>query len=367
MNRMAEMVRKTFLYNFLVSPGYRVWRHVLVLLCVLIISVNQTYITYQHNIPALGNYVYWVFLYAAGMLVFTGYFNMFVLVPRYLLKKRYTAYILLLIASVLLLGISGLLGEYVVYSLLELPHERVAYFNWVSVLDLLSNTALNALCIAGIAMTVLLRRWMTEGVRVSELEKVHIQTEVEHLKEQANPQFLSNILNRAAALTRTDPGKASTMLYKLSQLLRYQLYDCSRDKVLLTSEIAYLKNYLVLEQLYSGAFEFSVDVRGNVNHVFVAPLIFIPFVHEVIGDIYLQPCNAPAIHIYWEVRDETLQFTVQSECIRRDTDTEFSGIRRRLDMLYPDAYQLQVVNNSIVLEVVTLPANAVQPVMQFQP
>lgn len=367
MNRMAEIVRKTFLYNFLVSPGYRVWRHVTVLLCVFIISINQTYITYQHNIPALGNHIYWIFLYSVTILVFTGYFNMYVLVPQYLLRKRYTAYILLLITSVLLWGISGLIGEYVVYSLLELPHERVTYFNWISVLDILSNTALNALCIAGIAMTVLLRRWMTEGIRVSELEKVHIQTEVELLKEQANPQFLSNILTSAASLTGTDPGKASAMLYKLSQLLRYQLYDCSREKVLLTSEIAYLKNYLVLEQLYSGAFEFSVEVRGNINHIFVAPLIFIPFVREVIGEIYLQPCTNPCIHIYWEVQDETLKFTVQSECIRRNTDMGLSGILRRLDMLYPKAYRLQVASNSIVLEVAVLPVSEPQPLMQLQP
>ncbi len=366
MNRMAEIVRKTFLYNFLVSPGYRVWRHVLVMFCVLIISVNQTYITYQHNIPALGKNVYWIFLYAFCILAFTGYFNMFVLVPRYLLRKRYTVYILLFIASVLLLGITGVLGEYVVYSLLELPHERVTYFNWITVLDILSNTALNALCIAGISMTVLLRRWMTEGVRVSELEKVHIQTEVELLKEQANPQFLSNILTRAASLTVTNPGKASTMLYKLSQLLRYQLYDGSREKVLLSSEITYLNNYLALEQLYSGAFEFSVDVKGDVNRMFVAPLIFIPFVREVIGEIYLQPSNAPAIYIYWEAQDENLVFTVQSDCIRRDIDAEFSGIRRRLDMLYTDAYRFQVINNSIVLEIATLPTNAVQPVMQLE-
>ena len=95
-------------------------------------------------------------------------------------------------------------------------------------------------------MTLLLKEWMIENQRVSQMEKAHVLSEVEQLKEQVSPELLFKTLHHSGELTLTEPEKASKMLMKLSQLLRYQLYDCSRQKVLLSSEIAFLTNYLTL-------------------------------------------------------------------------------------------------------------------------
>ena len=89
-------------------------------------------------------------------------------------------------------------------------------------------------------MTVLLKEWMIENRRVSQMEKAHVLSEVEQLKEQVSPELLFKTLHHSGELTLTEPEKASKMLMKLSQLLRYQLYDCSRHKVLLSGEVAFL-------------------------------------------------------------------------------------------------------------------------------
>lgn len=406
---MSDKIRKTFLYNLLVSPSFRVWRHVLAIVCVAIVAVSRTYVTFYLNIPALGNTIYLIFLCSIVAFGVVIYYNIYILVPKYLLKKKYAIYITSLGLSVLLLVLFEMLTEYLVYTLLDLPHERTSYFNPVSIIDLLSNFVMNTLCIAGIAMTILLRHWMIEESRVTELEKAHVHSEVERLKEQANPQFLSNILRRASSLTATNPEKASDMLYKLSQLLRYQLYDCAREKVLLASEISYLGNYLALEQQYSETFRYNIDSEGDINRAFIPPLLFIPFVHEVVEQVRATAEAAPSttvataatiaaaaaekeeetavvveaaaaeqeeqeeekeataapaaevtaekendslISVHFKVAGNSVCFWLRSGAIRQTIETSLDGIRRRLDILYPANYKLNIHEGLLELELV---------------
>ena len=94
------------------------------------------------------------------------------------------------------------------------------------------------------------------------MEKVHVLSEVEQLKEQVSPELLFKTLHHSGELTLSEPEKASKMLMKLSQLLRYQLYDCSRTKVLLSSEINFLNNYLTLEQNSQAQFNYELLADG---------------------------------------------------------------------------------------------------------
>ena len=103
------------------------------------------------------------------------------------------------------------------------------------------------------------------------MEKVHVLSEVEQLKEQVSPELLFKTLHHSGELTLSEPEKASKMLMKLSQLLRYQLYDCSRTKVLLSSEINFLNNYLTLEQNSQAQFNYELLADGEVNRTLVPP------------------------------------------------------------------------------------------------
>ena len=77
------------------------------------------------------------------------------------------------------------------------------------------------------------------AMKMQELEKNKVQTELTRLREQIQPDFLSRMLNTANVLAKKDADKASTLLLQLSHLLRYQLYDSTREKVLLSAEIFY--------------------------------------------------------------------------------------------------------------------------------
>lgn len=173
------------------------------------------------------------FLFTTYLIV--CYFNLWVLLPRYLLKKRYVRYTLYLSAAIFLLVVVQTMEERTVLLHLNLLDEF--YTPPRIFITILSSFALVSLCVSGGAMTVVLKRWMTDNQKVNQLEKLHIQSEVEQLKEQVSPHFLFNILNRTGVLAKHQPEKASDMLIRLSQLLRYQLYDCNRENVHLSFKV----------------------------------------------------------------------------------------------------------------------------------
>ena len=123
---------------------------------------------------------------------------------------------------------------------------------------------------------------MLDTQLINELERSKTLTELEQLKNQINPHFLFNMLNNANVLTKKDPEKASQVLMKLSDLLRYQLYDSSRDKVLLTSDIHFLEDFLNLEKVRRDNFDYMISKEGNLSGVFIPPLLFISFVENAV-------------------------------------------------------------------------------------
>lgn len=347
---MSESIKTTFLYRFLTDSKYRILRHVLLIIFVLlIISFNQTYITYQPNREILGSKIYLLALGTAIVYVTVVYLNLYTLVPKLLLKKKYFSYIVILSALVLLLITSMNAQEYMVYTFLNIPHVRSSYFNYVSLLNDISNFTINMLCISGGSMIILLKYWMENEQVVNQLQNEQIQSEVEQLKDQINPQFLFNILNRASDLTKTNPQLASDMLLKLSHLLRYQLYDCSRDQVLLSSEITFLTNYLDLEKLYFDKFNYSISSQGDIHRVFVAPMLFTPFIQNTINQIQTHNRES-VIDIHFKSDDRVVCFTYQPDNYNSPKDSELSAIKQRLDLLYEDKYTLSTLNNSVKLE-----------------
>jgi LytS/YehU family sensor histidine kinase len=193
----------------------------------------------------------------------------------------------------------------------------------------------------------LFQRWIRDTERINELEKVTMQSELEQLKNQINPHFLFNMLNNANVLTQKDPEKASQVLMKLSDLLRYQLYDSTRPKVLLTADIHFLEDFLNLEKIRRDNFESIVDKQGDISGVQVAPLLFIIFVENAVK-YSMDSEKKTFIHLHFEVRNEVLYFECTNSkspgiVIKSDTSgLGLTNVKRRLELLYPGRYALDI-------------------------
>lgn len=341
----------TILYRFLVSPELRWIRYLVLILVLSTISFNQVFIIFIDYRDVLGGWIYaFTSLYLLTYMAVV-YLNLSILFPRYLLKRRYMAYLSLLSVAMVVALLIQMTVEYLAYSYWPELYARGPYFSVPMVMDYISSFMLSTLCMIGGTMTVLLKEWMIEHQRVSQMEKAHVLSEVEQLKEQVSPELLFKTLHRAGQLTLHDSEKASKMLMKLSQLLRYQLYDCSRAKVLLSSEINFLTNYLTLEQDSQSQFGYVFTSEGEVNRMLVPPLLFIPFVQHIVKLINEQQVLIPVIlNIRLKAANGTILFTCLCAQVNLSTDKGLERIIQRLNLLYGNHYGLVLTEGSIQLE-----------------
>lgn len=137
---------------------------------------------------------------------------------------------------------------------------------------------------------------------------------------------------------------------KLSDLLRYQLYDSARDKVLLTSDIHFLEDFLNLEKVRRDSFDFLISKEGDLSGVQIPPLLFISFVENAVK--HNNDATKPSyVNLYFDVRKDELFF----KCINSKPALKSIGstgglglanVKRRLELLFPAAYSLTIEDDT---------------------
>src|SRR6267154_2327917 len=132
-----------------------------------------------------------------------------------------------------------------------------------------------------VSMLRFAKDWFEFEARKKELENENLTAELNFLKEQINPHFLFNTLNNLYYLAFTQSPNTTEVIAKLSQMMRYMIYDSNYQQVLLTKEIEYMKNYISLERLRLND-EVPIDfvVEGEVENKLITPLIFITFLEN---------------------------------------------------------------------------------------
>jgi LytS/YehU family sensor histidine kinase len=196
----------------------------------------------------------------------------------------------------------------------------------------------------------LFQRWIKDRLRIFELEKNTMQSELELLKNQITPHFLFNTLNNTHVLINTEPEKASDVVMALSDLLRYQLYESTRESVLLSSDIRFLKDFLDLEKIRRNHFEYAITVNGNSN-ILVPPLLFIPFVENAVK--HSAGCKQEAfVKLDFAVGEKELDFACVNSKPGTPAREDANGglglvnIKRRLDLLYEGRATLRIDETS---------------------
>ncbi len=338
------MIKNSLLYDILFTPRFKILRHLLLLTILAVIAFNQVLGEFQQHHSVLGHTIYLLGLSFWILYLIAAYSNLYLLIPRFLLKKKYALYLLGFFLLMLLLLAGKLLVEAIGCSLMN---SSLTYAQ-TNIYDNISYFALNIICIAGISMTVLLKQWMDDDVQINRLENELLQSEVDRMKEQINPRFLFDILNTTSALAKNDADKASDMLFRLSELLRYELYDCNREKVFLNVDIQFITNYLNLEQLYAPDFEYTISTKGKIEHQLIPPLLLIPFVQKMLMKTRNQIKNN-GLRIIVSGNNDRIRFNCQADDIVLSR-SDFAIVEQRLQILYGDDYQLLVNKDSIELQ-----------------
>lgn len=277
-----------------------------------------------------------------------AYFNSYYLIPKYLKKKKYTQYIALFILN---LAISPLIIVFGFFASFKFDPEILSYF-FSSDAFFPTIYASSFSTIVAIMIFHMTTDWIATQQKNRQLEKEKLETELKFLRSQFNPHFLFNTINSIFFLIHKDQDKASDSLAKFSDLLRYQLYECNENRIELKKEIDYLKNFIELEKLrQSEHLKIQCSIDEKNLHGVIAPFILMPFVENAFKHVSKIPDYPNFIHCELSQNENNLQFivenSIQPEQFKSAEVKPYSGIglenvKRRLDLLYPEKYQLNL-------------------------
>ena len=192
--------------------------------------------------------------------------------------------------------------------------------------------------------------------KMRETEKVltedKLQTELKLLKAQINPHFIFNALNNIYSLTYMQSQKAPESVLKLSEMLRYVFYDCSKDKVSLSAELNYIENFNAFQQMKS-EYEQNIELKmeTGLGHIEIAPMLFIPFLENAYKYSRIEENEDAYVKIRIAYEGGKVHLSMKNSISQNVKSTHGSGIgiknvKHRLDIIYPGKHKLKIDEQS---------------------
>jgi sensor histidine kinase YesM len=186
-------------------------------------------------------------------------------------------------------------------------------------------------------------------LKMKEVEKQKIEAELRALKAQVNPHFFFNTLNSLYALSLDKSDKAPELILKLSDLMRYVIYESKDDFVPVGKQLEFLQSYVYLERLRSNeSLEIRFEIKGDHLDSKIAPLIFLAFIENAFKHGAKAKSDNPFIHIAFDLEhDDRVIFTVDNRVDpfhgkHRDGGFGLSNVKKRLELLYPGKHDLNI-------------------------
>ena len=301
------------------------------------------------------------------------YAIIYILLPNFLLKKKYWP----MITGVLLLCTLIIPVGYFLYSIvypfidnqfnLHSTEQNKAIV-WAGI----DAGLINAIKVTMIAAAItLLKQWWLNQKEKEKLEREKISTELQLLKAQIHPAFLFSTLNNIISHARAASPKAPEMLIKLSDLLSYMLYECEAPKVKLEKEIGMIKEYMALEKIRQGKrLELTFQIKGNLNGQLISPLLLFPFI-----DNSFSHCNNERMEQAWVNLDITIDDNNLSMKLingmpagiydgTAHEEESLVNVQKRLELLYPGRHELRINADQELLMVylnLNLEETAIEP------
>ena len=186
----------------------------------------------------------------------------------------------------------------------------------------------------------------------SKLQRIHLETQLQILQAQVNPHYMFNVLNHIHILIRKDVDKASFLLEKYSEILRYQLYNSKKETVPLSQEVSFIKNVISIERLRWGD-ELNVDSSWDIEDSWknIQPLILITFIENAFKHVSRSISEKGYVKLVLRQRNNVIYMEVENSKWKQqmvDKKPSTSGglgirnTKERLEILYPKSHTLKI-------------------------
>jgi len=216
-------------------------------------------------------------------------------------------------------------------------------------------TMLITLLVLGIATAfTVVQHWQREAQLRVQIDQQRTEAELSLLKAQINPHFFFNTLNNIYSLTLIDGERARAALHRLSRMMRYVLYDTAAGHAQLSQEVAFIQDYITLMQLrLTDRVQVVFEHPEPVREVLIAPMILLPFVENAFKHGVAATQASRIVIILKQPAANRIEIEVRNTLVPK-ASTDLAGsngiglvnTRRRLDLLYPGRYSLNVTERT---------------------
>ena len=277
------------------------------------------------------------------------YFNNLYLLPRYFRDQNLVKYLSVIIP---ILIASSFLEAYVNKTILktctcEGPNSIYALYNFIH---------LGVLIV--LFSTVLLILSFSDKIKALEkAENDRLSSELKFLKSQVNPHLLFNSLNSIYSYALKNAKETPEMVMKLSDLLRFMLYEADKPKVRLSQEWNYLLDYIALQKMRKEAIQVELENQGDLEEIEITPLILINFVENAFK--YVDPYN-PMVKLSLKASKEEISFycsnTFQSSDSKNRIELDSNGLglnnaKKLLSHSYTDCHELNISDSNNIFKI----------------
>lgn len=282
--------------------------------------------------------IFWIFVSLSSITLF--YLNAFYLIPNFYKKKKpltYALYLTILIFSFILIRMA-------IRTWITSPENKELsyYFYFNALLPYLTIFALST-------SYYFFLDYQNEQKIKSEILNEQLKSELSFLRSQISPHFMFNLMNSMVSLARKKSELLEPMLIKMSELLRYMLYEKDGNRISIEKEYNYISSYIDLQKLRFGK-KLNVTFNSKLNdtEITIEPMLLIPFVENAFkhgtGII-----SNPMIDIKLETDENLLTFSVINKLSNDSFESKdkssgigLTNVKRRLLLLYPHQHTLRI-------------------------
>ncbi len=188
--------------------------------------------------------------------------------------------------------------------------------------------------------------WLIKQIQsIIKLKNEKTKTELLHLKSQVNPHFFFNMLNNLYGLVGTDTKKAQDLILKLSDLMRYSIYEGQKENVTLAEEVKYLKNFIELHKMrYQKKIEVIFNLQIEDGESKVMPLLFIILLENAFKHGVENLRENAYVHIDMITDGNEIKFVVENNFdnskLIEQSGIGLNNLKRRLELEYPNKHSL---------------------------
>lgn len=285
------------------------------------------------------------------------YYLAYLIIPKFLYTKKYVQFIVVLLLSVLAVGIITRVIDilFVDPYLYEIQKKIDIMFMWDKMEGTFIQKLLKPYYFVNAVKGTNLIVWVALSIKFFKMwydrRQAAVEAELNFLKGQIHPHFLFNTLNNLYALTLQQSPQSSFVVMGLSDILRYMLYECNTDSILLKRDIEIVESYIALEKIrYEERLELNFSISGEIADIEIAPLLILPLVENAFKHGTSEMVGEAWINIDLTVKNSVLKLKISNskpevlpeDILKHKGNIGLSNVRKRLEILYPNAHELKL-------------------------